>query len=58
MSIPNSDYYEYRDMIQRIVDRGSKEALEDLYKEIRAKYGMDDDLIRLDKMYNSKWRIL
>ena len=58
MSIPRDDYYEYRDMIQRIVDRGNKEALEDLYKEIRAKYGMDDDLKQLDKMYNSKWSIL
>ena len=58
MSIPTSEYYEYRDLIQRIVDHGTKEALEDLYKEIRAKYGMDEDLKRLDSMYNDRWRIL
>ena len=58
MSIPTSEYNEYREMIQRIVDRGTKEALIDLYKEIRAKYGMDDDLKRLDSLYNHKWTIL
>ncbi len=58
MSIPSSDYYEYREMIQRICDHGTKEALEDLYREIRAKYGRDEDLVRLDSMYNHKWRIL
>ena len=58
MSIPNKDYYEYREMIQRICDHGTKEALEDLYKEIRAKYGMDEDLKRLDSMYNDRWSIL
>ncbi|MBR1781102.1 MAG: hypothetical protein IJ751_06870 [Oscillospiraceae bacterium] len=58
MSIPSSDYYEYRERIEDIVKYGTKEALERLYREIRAKYGDDEDLHRLDSMYNHKWRIL
>ena len=58
MSIPTKDYNEYREMIQRICDHGTKEALEDLYKEIQARYGRDEDLKRLDSMYNDRWRIL
>ena len=58
-SIPTNEYYKYREMIQIICDRGDKEALERLYREIQALYGRDcDDLRRLDSLYNSKWRIL
>ena len=58
MSIPTKEYYDYREQIQAIVAYGSKEQLEALYRMIMARYGRDDDLYRLDDMYNHKWTIL
>lgn len=58
MSIPRDDYYEYRERIQYTCRYGTKEGLESLYREIMAKYGRDEDLYTLDKMYNDRWTIL
>ncbi len=56
--IPRDEYYKYREMIEVICDRGTKEDLERLYREIQALYGKDCDDLRMLDSYNRKWTIL
>lgn len=56
--IPRDEYYKYREMIEVICDRGTKEDLERLYREIQTLYGKDCDDLRMLDSYNRKWTIL
>lgn len=58
MSMSTSDYYKYREMIETICERGDRDAMERLYREIQALYGSDCDELRQLDRYNTKWRIL
>ena len=57
-SIPRDEYYNYRDMIETICERGTEDDLRRLYREIQALYGRDCDDLRMLDSYNRKWKIL
>ena len=58
MSMSDSQYNKYAKEIDYIVDYGTKEGLQELYRRILAETGDQDNLQRLDSLHNSKWRIL
>ena len=58
MSMSDSEYNKYAKEIDFIVDHGTKEGLEALYRRILAETGDMDNLKRLDSMHNSRWCIL
>lgn len=53
MSIPNKDYYNYKDAIDAANSTKNKEALMQIKMQLIAKYGAEDDDVRtlIKRMY-------
>ena len=57
MAMSSKQYNEFIHQIEYIINHGTKEGLEELYKRILAETGDRDNLKRLDSLHNSKWTI-